>query len=610
MTKISNQYSLTNILTADLANSRLGINNVSPTVALDVTGAGKFSGVLTLGSTISNGTYTYTLPSATGTLALTSALSGYLPLTGGTLTGALNGTSAVFSGGVTFGANSRGFIREPAGDVEIGGTAGAALKLYANGVEYAKLAPSTGFTTTLAFSGTSATFSSSVTTSDIIQTNKTGGLVYRAYYGSGNNRTLDVNIDTSNGDAQLTWNTTYNSGWKYYLNNYAARIATGDGIYFSVAANGTAGNTISWINALSITSTGAATFSSSIAATSATFSSSVYFNYTETNTIGNFALALQGGFTGFRQGTDHSFNIDTYNSGTPVNALKIVQSGAATFSSSIASSWHSVNGAIPSSAASTGYLDYSGGGTRLFSVGTSGATKGTFTFIAKGADDSSITPLSITSGGSMLMAKDAAIGINTSDGSDNGYLALCGAGADGENRGGYIYLSGNERSVDQGHVTIGAGNVIGYGSVIAFRTGAGVERMRIIGNGRVLIGTTTDGGYLLYVNGTAAGTSGFANVSDIRLKKDIIPIKNGLDKINKLNGISFNWDKTLRPDLNVDDNNHLGLIAQDVEAILPQVVSTGDDEFNTKTIIYSDIVPVLIEAIKELSAKVSLLENK
>jgi uncharacterized protein YaiE (UPF0345 family) len=48
MTKISNQYSLTNILTADLANSRLGINNVSPTVALDVTGAGKFSGNIVL----------------------------------------------------------------------------------------------------------------------------------------------------------------------------------------------------------------------------------------------------------------------------------------------------------------------------------------------------------------------------------------------------------------------------------------------------------------------------------------------------------------------------------------------------------------------------------
>jgi hypothetical protein len=64
-------------------------------------GAKTFSSQLTLSSTISNGTYTYTLPSATGTLALTSALSGYLPLTGGTLTGALSGTSATFNGVVT-----------------------------------------------------------------------------------------------------------------------------------------------------------------------------------------------------------------------------------------------------------------------------------------------------------------------------------------------------------------------------------------------------------------------------------------------------------------------------------------------------------------------------
>ena len=63
-------------------------------------GAKTFSSQLTLSSTISNGTYTYTLPSATGTLALTSALTGYLPLTGGTLTGALSGTSATFSGNV------------------------------------------------------------------------------------------------------------------------------------------------------------------------------------------------------------------------------------------------------------------------------------------------------------------------------------------------------------------------------------------------------------------------------------------------------------------------------------------------------------------------------
>jgi hypothetical protein len=55
----------------------------------DCNGQGRFQNILTLGSTLSNGTYFYTLPSATGTLALTSNLSSYLPLTGGTLTGQL-----------------------------------------------------------------------------------------------------------------------------------------------------------------------------------------------------------------------------------------------------------------------------------------------------------------------------------------------------------------------------------------------------------------------------------------------------------------------------------------------------------------------------------------
>jgi hypothetical protein len=58
-------------------------------------------GKVDFGSTIGNGTYTYTLPSATGTLALTSELSAYLPLAGGTLTGGLIGTTASFSGTVS-----------------------------------------------------------------------------------------------------------------------------------------------------------------------------------------------------------------------------------------------------------------------------------------------------------------------------------------------------------------------------------------------------------------------------------------------------------------------------------------------------------------------------
>jgi len=83
-----------------------------------------------------------------------------------------------------------------------------------------------------------------------------GGLAFRAYYGSGNNRTLDINIDGANGDAQLTFNTTYNSGWKYYLSNYAAKISSGDGLIFSVAPSGTAGNPITFIQAMTLNSSG------------------------------------------------------------------------------------------------------------------------------------------------------------------------------------------------------------------------------------------------------------------------------------------------------------------------------------------------------------------
>jgi hypothetical protein len=87
----------------------------------------------------------------------------------------------------------------------------------------------------------------------------------------------------------------------------------------------------------------------------------------------------------------------------------------------------------------------------------------------------------------LTLAKDNNIGINTVDGSDNGYLAISGAGADGDNRGGHIYLSGNERGADAGTAIIASGSV---GS-IQFRTGASIERMRITSTGNVGIGTSS-----------------------------------------------------------------------------------------------------------------------
>jgi len=95
------------------------------TFKLDVSGTFRVSGVATFGSTLSNGTFTYTLPSATGTLALTSALSDYLPLIGGSLTGNLFGTGGSFTGGITSygGINLNGYTNSTGANfVEIGTT--------------------------------------------------------------------------------------------------------------------------------------------------------------------------------------------------------------------------------------------------------------------------------------------------------------------------------------------------------------------------------------------------------------------------------------------------------------------------------------------------------
>jgi hypothetical protein len=61
---------------------------------------------------------------------------------------------------------------------------------------------------------------------------------------------------------------------------------------------------------------------------------------------------------------------------------------------------------------------------------------------------------------------------------------------------------------------------------------------------------------------------------------------------------------------NEKGGQQVGVIAQEIEEILPQVVLTADDEMGTKSVDYGRITAVLIEAVKELSAKVKELENK
>ena len=106
---------------------------------------------------------------------------------------------------------------------------------------------------------------------------------------------------------------------------------------------------------------------------------------------------------------------------------------------------------------------------------------------------------------------------------------------------------------------------------------------------------------------SAAGAATFNNdvtaFSDKRLKKDISNIENGLAKVMQMQGVYYK-----RNDVE-DAREQIGVLAQDMEAIMPEVVLTADDEMKTKSVDYGKLTSVLIEAIKELKSEIDELKK-
>ena len=106
---------------------------------------------------------------------------------------------------------------------------------------------------------------------------------------------------------------------------------------------------------------------------------------------------------------------------------------------------------------------------------------------------------------------------------------------------------------------------------------------------------------------SGAGAATFNNdvtaFSDKRLKTDIKNIDNALSKVMKMQGVYYK-----RNDID-DAKEQVGVLAQDIEEVLPQVVLTADDDFKTKSVDYGKICSVLIEAIKDLKQQVDELKG-
>ena len=112
----------------------------------------------------------------------------------------------------------------------------------------------------------------------------------------------------------------------------------------------------------------------------------------------------------------------------------------------------------------------------------------------------------------------------------------------------------------------------------------------------------------LHVNGSICYTGSIGACSDGRYKKDVMPITGAIDKLDRLHGVSFNWRKDKYPKKEFDDKSQLGLIAQEVKEVFPELVMQDNDGYYS--VDYAKLTPVLIEAIKEQQKQIETLSKR
>jgi hypothetical protein len=466
----------------------------------------------------------YNFPNATGTIALTSDLSAYLPLTGGTLTGALSGTSASFSSSTASSTTTNGAL-VVAGGVGIGGEV--------------NIAGTTIF-------GTSATPNSK----------------FYIYGGFSTNLNL---LQNYNGSAYTTE--------EHRASDYSYKIGT--------------------TTALTIASTGAATFSSNVAigGTNSTWNlttsnrlqigNSILANYGTTATILGMNLTFDGSWKYISNGLASLFSQDTGD--------------------------HIFFTSASSTAGSTATLNermrITNGGN--VGIGTSSPTSnyGFEKNLTIASANNAELQLSQTANSHFL-----SIGITNGF---NFFQTTAGQGY-------AYYIGGTERM----RITSGGElywNLTGT-SAGNLNTGGALFRNNLGKYIQLSTGLTTDASLMIFYKSDGAGgvtntgsisTSGnstaYNTTSDYRIKEDLQDF-NGIEKILAIKMYDFAWKS--------DNTRSYGVMAHELAEVLPYAVYgkkdaiQEDGEIQLQQVDYSKIVPILVKSIQELEARIKQLENK
>ena len=154
-----------------------------------------------------------------------------------------------------------------------------------------------------------------------------------------------------------------------------------------------------------------------------------------------------------------------------------------------------------------------------------------------------------------------------------------------------------------------------YTSYIAFMNNAGDTIQSSLSSTGLLVGGSAT------ITGTLGVTGDITSqASDKRLKENIITITSALDKVNKLNGVYFNFtDEANKLNKNLSKNRQVGFLAQEIQSVLPEIVKPAPFDIdsdgnsisgeNYLTIHYEKVVPLLLQAIKELKLELDEIKK-
>jgi hypothetical protein len=166
----------------------------------------------------------------------------------------------------------------------------------------------------------------------------------------------------------------------------------------------------------------------------------------------------------------------------------------------------------------------------------------------------------------------------------------------GQSAGSITISTGHTNDVG-GAIKLSTGFSNGGGNNIILQTGGTVSyedgnRIELKDFGIEIIPTG-----LLEIIGSGTYTGTWTQASDERYKRNIKPLLGNLDGVKMLKPVEYEWNKEEYPENNFPDGNQIGLIAQEVEKLFPEMVATNQDGY--KSIDYSKLSVLLIQAMKE-----------